>query len=172
MEKIKIKLPNLNYKNLDWIKQDNVSSKGRDSKFEDQNTFYRNAGYNEHNTVYYQCFDVDKTFTDFCGTLFRKFTVSVFKQSPGCTLPEHVDTFYKFCSAHHADPNNVIRINVFLEDWASGHYFEIANTPILQWRAGDAILIPYNIKHLSGNMGLTDKYTMQITGLKDEFKGC
>ena len=92
------------------------------------------------------------------------------KQTPGHTLPLHVDTFYQFAEKNSIDPNKCCRLNIFLEDWQSGHYLEINGIPILNWQKGDAIIIYKDEPHLSGNMGMSDKYTMQITGVINEFK--
>ena len=89
---------------------------------------------------------------------------------PGQTLPSHVDTFYMISKKFDVAPEDCIRVNIFLEDWESGHYFEINNNPILQWKRGDAIIIEKDEPHLSANNGMKPKYTMQVTGVRDEFK--
>ena len=170
MDKINLQLPKLNYKNLDWNRSDNVSYQGRSDKFEEQNNFYQKIGYTENNTEYFQTFDIGDDIKNFINTLFDRCSCSIFKQMPGQTLPQHTDTFYTFAEKNNINPKKCIRLNVFLEDWKTGHYFEINDTPVLQWKAGDAIIIEYDKPHLSGNMGLEPKYTMQITGIYDEFK--
>jgi len=67
------------------------------------------------------------------------------------------------------DKDEIIRVNIFLEDWKTGHYFELNGNPILKWQAGDAIILDASKPHLSANAGIDPKFTMQITGLKDEF---
>ena len=172
MGKIELNLPNFDYKTHQWIKHDNVTLDGRAREFEEQNIRYFKAGYTKDNSMYYQCFDFSDEIHEFCKTLFPRYSVSMFKQPPGQTLPEHEDTFFKFAKTHDVDPYKCCRVNIFLEDWQSGHYFEINENPVLQWKRGDAIIIERNELHLSGNMGMTVKYTMQVTGVKDEFKGC
>ena len=61
-------------------------------------------------------------------------------------------------------------MNFFLEPWKSGHYFEILNEPFVGWGKMNFKIIRYGELHLSGNMGMEPKYTMQITGLYEEFK--
>jgi len=165
-----IKLPNFNYKDLNWIVEDNVSSYGRSREFEKQNEMYRKVGFTHHNTKYERAFEVGDDIHNFCRTLFDRYSVGIMKQSPGQTLPLHEDTFFKFASVNDVHPSECVRINIFLEDWQSGHYFEINQNSVLHWKQGDAILIKYNEPHLSGNMGMTEKYTMQVTGVLDEFK--
>ena len=172
MEQIKIKLPKLVYKNLHWKSIDNVTYEGRSKEFEEQNKRYHLAGYNKENTKYQQAFPVTDDYVQFGATLFDRCTVAVMYQMPGQTLPSHVDTFFKISNDYGVDPNDCIRVNIFLEDWKSGHYFEINETPILHWKRGDAIIIEKDEPHLSANNGMVPKYTMQVTGVKNEFKGC
>ena len=172
MEQIKLELPEIEYKFLNWTKLDNVSTSGRADAFEDQNKKYHRAGFTAENTTYKQSFDVGQDAIDFASTLFDRCTISVMWQTPGHTLPSHVDTFYQASKKFNVDPIKCCRVNIFLEDWISGHYFEINEKPILQWSKGDAIIILKDEPHLSGNFGMRPKYTMQITGVRDEFKRC
>lgn len=172
MERINLKLPEFNYKNYNWIREDNVTIEDRASEFEQQNLRYIEAGYNHDNSMYYRAFEVDEAVHDFCRTLFAEYSVGIMKQPPGQTLPIHEDTFYKFAKVNNVDPYACCRVNIFLEDWQSGHYFEINQTPVLHWKRGDAIIIEHDEVHLSGNMGVSPKYTMQITGAKNELTRC
>jgi len=167
---MQLQLNNINYKALNWVKEDNVSSNDRATQFEEQNSLFREKGFTKHNTLYFRAFDVDVNVHKFCKTLFPRYSVGVMKQPPGQTLPEHKDTFYMFAKEYNIDPSHCCRINIFLEDWQSGHYFEIEQKPVIKWKAGDAIMIKHNVPHLSGNMGMTTKYTMQVTGVLSEFK--
>ena len=172
MDKITLKLPDFKYKTHPWVEHDNVTIEGRASEFEEQNMRYFKAGYTTENSKYLQCFEFDDEIHNFCRTLFPRYSVSIMKQAPGQTLPSHEDTFYKFAKTHDVDPYACCRVNIFLEDWQSGHYFEINEKSVLHWKRGDAIIILRDEPHLSGNMGLTTKYTMQVTGVRDEFTGC
>lgn len=172
MDKIKLSLPLIEYKNLPWTEQHNVGFENRSTQYELQNQLYRKAGYTEYNSCYKQTFNIADNTKNFAATLFDRFSCSVICQEPGQTLPLHVDTFYKISQQFNVDANDCIRINIFLEDWQSGHYFEIDNVSFTSWTRGDAVIIQTNQPHLSGNMGLTPKYTMQITGVKNEFKRC
>jgi hypothetical protein len=172
MDKIKLTLPFFEYKNLPWIEHHNVGFENRSNQYESQNYIYQQAGYTQYNSCYKQTFEVTQEITCFASTMFDRFTCSVICQTPGQTLPLHTDTFYKISQQFDVQANDCIRINVFLEDWQSGHYFEINNTAFTNWTKGDAVIIQTNQPHLSGNMGLKPKYTMQITGVKNEFKRC
>jgi len=167
---IHIDLPHFDFVSLDWVEHDNVTSQGRAAEFEEQNQMYRAAGYTEYNSFYYQAFDTSQEILKFADSLFPRCSVSVMRQLPGQTLPNHEDTFFRFAETHKVDPYDCIRVNIFLEDWQSGHYFEINNTPVVSWKRGDAVIIHRDEPHLSGNMGMTEKFTMQITGVEHEFK--
>lgn len=172
MDKISLQLPDFNYTVYKWMHEDNVTILDRAGEFEEQNLRYLEAGYNHDNSMYYRAFEVDEAVHEFCRTLFPRYSVGIMKQPVGQTLPLHEDTFYQFAKNNDVDPYACCRVNIFLEDWQSGHYFEINEKSVLHWKRGDAIIILRDEPHLSGNMGLTTKYTMQVTGVRDEFTGC
>ena len=147
---------------------DNVSL-GNSSEYDEQNIRYIKAGYTDKNTQYYQAFELPDEYHTFAKTIFSDYSLSVIKQMPGQTIPEHFDTFYKFCEKNKCDKEDVCRLNFFLEDWKPGHYFEILYEPYTRWRKMNFKIIRYGNPHLSGNMGMEPKYTMQITGLYEEF---
>ena len=148
---------------------DNVSL-GNSSEYDEQNIRYMKAGYTDKNTQYYQAFELPDEYHTFAKTIFSDYSLSVIKQMPGQTIPEHFDTFYKFCEKNNCDKEDVCRLNFFLEDWKPGHYFEILYEPYTRWKKMNFKIIRYGNPHLSGNMGMEPKYTMQITGLYEEFK--
>lgn len=97
------------------------------------------------------------------------FSWSSYKMGPGCCLPNHSDTYAKFRKLHNVkNANTIFRAVIFLEDWESGHYFEIDRTPIVNWRAGDGVVWRNDCVHTAANFGFTDRYTLQITGVPDE----
>lgn len=100
---------------------------------------------------------------------WEKFSWSIYRMSPGTVLPNHADTFVRFREINDIQrPQTICRAVIFLEDWASGHYFEIDGNPVVRWRAGDGVAWRYDTAHLAANMGETDRYTLQITGVVDE----
>ena len=130
MDQIRLNIPDLPYKNVLWENKDNVADEGRATAFESQNVKYLRAGYTAENTKYKQSFPNTYNFINFSKTLFDRCTVALMRQAPGQVLPEHVDTFYMFAKNNNVDPDGCIRVNIFLEDWQSGHYFEINKTKI------------------------------------------
>ena len=100
---------------------------------------------------------------------WKYFSWSVYKMGPGCVLPEHSDTYNRFREIHKiTNYHNIIRAVVFLEDWQQGHYFDVDNTPLVSWKAGDVVWWYWDTPHTAANIGTTDRYTLQITGLKHE----
>jgi hypothetical protein len=96
---------------------------------------------------------------------FKDLSWSVYRMTPGCVLPTHGDTYTKFKEIYAVpDTATVIRVIVFLEDWASGHYMEMNGCPVVNWRAGDWVSWHDDFPHLSANVGKTDRYTLQLTG--------
>lgn len=97
---------------------------------------------------------------------------SYYRMSSGTVLPAHRDTYKRYIELFDlkGQEHTIFRAVVFLEAWASGHYLELDNTPIVNWSAGDVVIWQYDRLHLAANMGLTPRYTLQITGHIDENK--
>lgn len=91
---------------------------------------------------------------------------SYYRMNPGTILPQHQDTYKRYVEIFKLENRHqsVYRAIVFLEDWASGHYLEVADEPITKWSAGDVVVWWYDTPHLAANMGTTPRYTLQITG--------
>ena len=157
--------------NINFETISNNVSLGNSSEYDEQNIRYTMAGYTDTNTQYYQSFELPDEYHIFANTIFSVYSLSVIKQMPGQTIPEHFDTFYKFSKNNNCKKEDVCRLNFFLEEWKTGHYFEILGEPFVKWNKMNFKIIRYNEPHLSGNMGMEPKYTMQITGLYEEFKG-
>ena len=146
--------------NLSWGKKDNI-----------------NVGYTEHNTQKYQLFNDDnipQVFYDMAEKSgLENYSVALFKQNPGQTNPWHFDTYqgvvnkYKKQGIELSDKDikNIKRYLVVLEDWDWGHFLQIGNNVLSQWKAGDIFTWDYGMYHTTGNAGLTPKLTAHITGL-------
>lgn len=91
---------------------------------------------------------------------------SFYRMSTGTILPEHSDTFRRYKDIYAVvDIQQITRFVVFLEDWSSGHYFEIDGHPIVKWQAGDAVSWAGDVTHLAANLGRDHRYTLQLTGM-------
>lgn len=97
---------------------------------------------------------------------WQYFSWSVYRMEPGTVLPVHSDTYARFIKLYDIQNIDLVwRAIVFLEDWQSGHYFEIQNRPIVNWQQGDIVAWNSTAPHLAANMGITMRYTLQITGV-------
>lgn len=98
--------------------------------------------------------------------IWRHFSWSVYRMPPGTVLPNHSDTYARFREIYGIqDPNTIYRAVVFLEDWQSGHYFEIDSQPVTEWCAGEYAIWQNDVPHIAANVGKTPRYTLQITGV-------
>jgi hypothetical protein len=91
---------------------------------------------------------------------------SYYRMNTGTILPTHGDLYTKYINlfALHGQEHRIRRAIVFLEDWASGHYFESMGTPHTGWSAGQVMEWTYDTPHMAANIGLAPRYTLQITG--------
>jgi|TARA_R110002074_G_scaffold292628_1_gene464314 hypothetical protein len=79
-------------------------------------------------------------------------------------IPLHRDNYKLYREKFNCEMEDITRIVVFLEDWKSGHYFEIDGHPIVNWKAGNSVTWVGNIEHMAANIGIDYRYTLQITG--------
>ena len=82
-------------------------------------------------------------------------------------LPLHNDSYTSYRKMFDITDSSVIwRGIVFLENWKSGHYFEIDGVAHMNWHAGDYVIWNDSVPHFAGNFGVEPRYTMQITGMQ------
>jgi hypothetical protein len=121
--------------------------------------------YNKHNSSIWQKFDNSPQWVhDLAQKLpqdFEHHVVSVINIPPGQTIPWHADKHYIL--QKNFGFGDTWRYLIFLEDWKPGHYFEIDQTPVVNWKAGDWIKFHRDDWHLAGNMGFEPFYSAQIT---------
>jgi hypothetical protein len=107
-----------------------------------------------------------KRFVDFFN--WANTGAALYQMNTGDTLPVHRDHYITYQKVFDITDTGVIwRAIVFMEDWKSGHYFEIDNTPVFSWRAGDFVVWNYDVPHMAANLGIEPRYTLQITGMKN-----
>jgi hypothetical protein len=97
---------------------------------------------------------------------WRDIGTSYYRMDTGTILPVHRDTYKKYVELFNLQdrPHTIRRAIVFLEDWASGHYLELDSIPVTGWRKGFTVIWAYDRPHMAANIGLTPRYTLQITG--------
>jgi hypothetical protein len=95
---------------------------------------------------------------------YKNLTFTFYKMSTLEIMPEHSDHYRTYTNLFNADHKKVHRILVMLEDWKPGHYLEIDGTGVTNWIAGDYFIWKTDCKHAAANIGIEDRYTLQITG--------
>jgi hypothetical protein len=92
--------------------------------------------------------------------------LAFYRMPTGTTIPVHSDTYKRYVEVFNLQGQETLirRALVLLEDWKSGHYLEVSGQPHVNWSAGDTVEWVYNEPHMAANMGLEDRYTLQITG--------
>lgn len=91
---------------------------------------------------------------------------SYYRMTSGTVMPVHEDRYVKYIDLFdlQGQENSIRRALVLLEDWRPGHYLEIQGEPVVKWRAGTVAEWVYDTPHMAANIGLEDRYTLQITG--------
>jgi len=102
----------------------------------------------------------------FANMGWKNIGTSYYRMNTGTVLPTHGDLYVKYIQLYNlkGQEHRIRRAIVFLEDWASGHYFEGMGVPLTNWVAGTVMEWTYDTPHLAANVGLTPRYTLQITG--------
>ena len=92
--------------------------------------------------------------------------LAFYRMGTGTVLPVHSDLYRRYIEVFdlQGQEHTIKRAIVLLEDWKSGHYLEVNNVPYIKWIAGDTVEWVYNTPHMAANLGLEDRYTLQITG--------
>lgn len=87
------------------------------------------------------------------------------RMDTGSILPVHHDHYLTYSKALHIDDiDRIWRAVVFMEEWKSGHYFEINGEAWVGWRAGDYVVWNNDVPHMAANIGVETRYTLQLTG--------
>lgn len=89
---------------------------------------------------------------------------SYYRMTTGTILPVHSDTYIKYQELFSCEIKNIVRALVMPEDWQSGHYLEINGVLISDWSAGDFFWWNGDAPHMGANIGVNDRYTIQLTG--------
>jgi hypothetical protein len=80
-------------------------------------------------------------------------------------LPIHFDIYSYYKKIGKLGPDiDIFRTIVMLDDWRSGHYFEIDGQSFSNWKAGDWFTWANDTPHMAANIGVDPRYTLQITG--------
>ncbi len=91
---------------------------------------------------------------------------SYYRMTSGTVMPVHQDRYVKYIRLFGLEgkENTIRRALILLEDWKPGHYLEVQGEPFVKWSAGTVVEWTYDTPHMAANIGLEDRYTLQITG--------
>jgi hypothetical protein len=92
--------------------------------------------------------------------------VCYYRMETGVILPTHSDHYNVYRKKFNLELNQIHRVLIFLEDWKSGHYFEVDGQPFFNYKAGTFVAWYGNTKHMAANIGQDMRYTLQLTGWK------
>ena len=92
--------------------------------------------------------------------------VSYYKMGPGDNLPYHGDIYRKYIEIFDLEDrkHDIIRYIFFVENKKPGHIFEIDGR-LIDWQAGDYVGWRYDAPHMAANLGIEDRFTIQVTGV-------
>jgi hypothetical protein len=92
--------------------------------------------------------------------------LAFYRMRTGTVMPVHSDLYKRYIEVFNLQgkETSIRRALVLLEDWKPGHYLEAAGKPYVNWLAGDTVEWVYDSPHAAANIGLEDRYTLQITG--------
>lgn len=92
--------------------------------------------------------------------------LAFYRMPTGTVMPVHSDLYKRYVEVFDLGgrEHTIKRALLLLEDWKSGHYLEVDGKPHVNWRAGDVVEWVYDTPHSAANLGLEDRYTLQITG--------
>jgi hypothetical protein len=148
------------YKKLNYICQ----------PFNDKKTVdnWNSLGYLEKNFTG-EMYIADETNDHWTIPFFKLFSnknvgVTFYKMKTSTVMPMHKDTFSFYKEKFKInDITKIKRALIFLENWESGHVFEIEQEPITKWKSGDFIIWNHKCNHLAANIGIKNRYTVQVT---------
>ncbi len=137
------------------------------------------AGYNSTNTLLKQKYFFDKkSMPDWSRKILKMSKLEnaylvVHMNPPGSTNPWHYDTFAGM-SKMKTDPKSkvkkkIMRVLLFVDDWHWGHFLQVGNQVVSNWKKGDIYSWKSDRYHLATNSGITKRYTIAITGYSKSF---
>lgn len=102
----------------------------------------------------------------FEGQGWQDIGTSYYRMDTGTVLPTHRDLYTRYIELFDlaGRETSIRRAIVFLEDWQPGHYAEYDDQAYVHWHAGDVVEWAWDTPHMAANLGLTPRYTLQITG--------
>jgi hypothetical protein len=146
--------------NFDWINQSiQDSEKDLWDSLGYQVKSYTGHMYDNKNPMPEWVIDIGNNFPD-----LKNKTYTIYKMLTCEIMPTHIDHYNTYCRIFNVERSQIFRVIVFLKDWYPGHYFEISNRGVVNWKKGDWIMWSCDEPHAASNIGVEPRYTLQITG--------
>ena len=93
--------------------------------------------------------------------------VRLLRYAPGHCIPLHTDSYDGFKKLY-GDRGPIKRYFVAVSPWDWGHFLQVHDNMIHHWEPGYCVEVPNEAFHLSGNCGISPKYTLTITGFVND----
>lgn len=92
--------------------------------------------------------------------------LAFYRMPTGTVMPVHNDLYKRYIELFDltGKEQTIRRALLLLEDWKPGHYLEVEGEPFVNWQAGQVVEWVYDAPHMAANIGLQDRYSLQITG--------
>jgi hypothetical protein len=88
---------------------------------------------------------------------------------PGNYLPMHSDKYGFYSKKYNVtDLNDIKRYIIFLDDCSSGHMLVVKDTVYSNWKKGDIVGWQGTDLHSAINLGMTNRYTLTVTGISND----
>ncbi len=109
---------------------------------------------------------IDRFNTIYQDRGWKDIGIAFYRMRTGTVMPVHSDLYRRYIELFNlqGQEHTIRRALVLLEDWKPGHYLEVDGIPYVNWSAGKTLEWVYNTPHSAANIGLEDRYTLQITG--------
>lgn len=97
---------------------------------------------------------------------WKNIGIAFYRMPTGTVMPVHQDLYKRYIELFDLQgrEHTIKRALLLLQDWKSGHYLEVDGKAYTNWHAGDVVEWVYSTPHMAANLGLEDRYTLQITG--------
>lgn len=87
-------------------------------------------------------------------------------QFTGQMFNKHIDKLWEWCPE---DPERIVRIAIFLQDWVPGQFYMYGTKVLTHWRAGEAHIFDWaNVPHATANCSSDPRVSLLLTGLKSD----
>lgn len=92
--------------------------------------------------------------------------LAFYRMQTGTVMPVHKDLYRRYVEKFDlkGQEQSIRRALLLLENWQPGHYLEVNGRAYVHWQAGFTVEWTYDTPHMAANIGLQDRYSLQITG--------